>query len=37
MNREFIDGFLRGLGNESVEAALEPTPGECCVKLRVKK
>src|SRR5687767_11779523 len=36
MNREFIDGFLRGLGNESVEAALEPTPGECCVKLRAK-
>jgi predicted ArsR family transcriptional regulator len=36
MNREFIDGFLRGLGNDSVEAALEPTPGECCVKLRAK-
>ena len=36
MNREFIDGFLRGLGNESVEAALVPTPGECCVKLRAK-
>jgi predicted ArsR family transcriptional regulator len=36
LNREFIDGLLRGLGNESVEAALEPTPGECCVKLRAK-
>lgn len=36
MNREFIDGFLRGLGNDSVEAALVPTPGECCVKLRTK-
>lgn len=36
MNREFIDGLLRGLGNESVEAALLPTPGECCVKLRAK-
>jgi predicted ArsR family transcriptional regulator len=36
MNREFIDGFLRGLGNDSVEAALVPTPGECCVKLRAK-
>ena len=34
LNREFIDGVLRGLGNESLEAALEPTPGECCVKLR---
>jgi predicted ArsR family transcriptional regulator/nitrite reductase/ring-hydroxylating ferredoxin subunit len=36
MNREFIDGFLRGLGNDSVEAALVPTPGECCVKLKAK-
>jgi predicted ArsR family transcriptional regulator len=34
LNRYFIDGLLRGLGNESVEASLEPTPGECCVKLR---
>lgn len=34
LNREFIDGLLRGLGNEGVEAALVPTPGECCVKLR---
>lgn len=36
LNREFIDGFLRGLGNDSVEVALVPTPGECCVKLRAK-
>jgi predicted ArsR family transcriptional regulator len=36
LNREFIDGLLRGLGNDSVEAALEPTPGECCVKLRAR-
>jgi predicted ArsR family transcriptional regulator len=36
LNREFIDGFLRGLGNDSVEAALVPTPGECCVKLKAK-
>jgi predicted ArsR family transcriptional regulator len=34
LNREFIDGLVRGLGNEGVEAALVPTPGECCVKLR---
>jgi predicted ArsR family transcriptional regulator len=34
LNREFIDGLLRGLGNDTVEAALEPTPGQCCVKLR---
>jgi predicted ArsR family transcriptional regulator len=37
LNREFIDGMLRGLGNESVEAALEPTPGQCCVKLRAAR
>jgi predicted ArsR family transcriptional regulator len=34
LNQAFIDGLLRGLGNESVEAALEPQPGQCCVKLR---
>lgn len=34
LNREFIDGFLRGIGNDTVDAALEPTPGQCCVKLR---
>jgi predicted ArsR family transcriptional regulator len=37
LNREFIDGLLRGLGNDSVEAVLEPTPGECCVKLKAKQ
>jgi predicted ArsR family transcriptional regulator len=37
LNREFIDGMLRGLGNDSVEAALLPTPGQCCVKLRAKQ
>ena len=34
MNRAFIDGLVRGLGNETVEVALQPTPGECCVLLR---
>lgn len=34
INQAFVDGLLRGLGNESVEASLEPTPGQCCVKLR---
>lgn len=34
MNRAFIDGLLRGLGNHTVEARLEPTPGQCCVTLR---
>lgn len=37
LNREFIDGLLRGIGNDSVEASLEPTPGECCVKLRARQ
>jgi predicted ArsR family transcriptional regulator len=37
LNREFVDGILRGLGNENVEAVLQPTPGECCVKLRPKE
>ena len=37
LNREFVDGMLRGLGNENVEAVLQPTPGECCVKLRPKE
>jgi predicted ArsR family transcriptional regulator len=34
VNQAFIDGMLRGLGNESVDALLEPTPGQCCVKLQ---
>jgi predicted ArsR family transcriptional regulator len=33
LNREFIDGLLRGLGNESVTAELDPQPGQCCVRL----
>jgi predicted ArsR family transcriptional regulator len=31
MNRSFIDGLLRGLGNRSAHAVLECTPGDCCV------
>jgi predicted ArsR family transcriptional regulator len=34
LNQAFVDGLLRGLGNETVMAALEPQPGQCCVKLR---
>jgi predicted ArsR family transcriptional regulator len=34
MNRSFIDGMLRGLGNSSVEAVLECKAGDCCVTLR---
>jgi predicted ArsR family transcriptional regulator len=34
LNRELIDGIVRGLGNETVDVSLAPTPGECCVELR---
>jgi predicted ArsR family transcriptional regulator len=37
MNRAFIEGLVRGIGNQSLEAALEPTPGECCVVLRPRR
>lgn len=34
MNQAFIDGMLRGLGNDTVEAVLACKPGDCCVTLR---
>ena len=34
MNQAFLDGMLRGMGNESIEAALTCVPGDCCVTLR---
>jgi predicted ArsR family transcriptional regulator len=34
MNQAFIDGLLRGLGNDNVEAVLACKPGDCCVTLR---
>ena len=34
MNRSFVDGIVRGLGNSTVEAVIERRPGECCVELR---
>lgn len=33
MNQAFIDGMLRGLGNETVTAELVCKPGDCCVTL----
>jgi predicted ArsR family transcriptional regulator len=36
MNRAFIEGMVRGIGNGSLEAALEPISGECCVAIRAK-
>lgn len=37
MNQAFIDGLLRGLGNDTVEALLESEPGDCCVTLRAPR
>ena len=34
LNQAFIDGFLKGLGNDSVTAVLDPQPGQCCVRLQ---
>ncbi|MER5389966.1 transcriptional regulator [Saccharopolyspora sp. NPDC002686] len=34
LNHAFLSGFLAGLEARSVEAVLEPRPGECCVSLR---
>jgi predicted ArsR family transcriptional regulator len=34
VNQAFIDGMLRGFGNDTVDALLESTPGQCCVKLQ---
>lgn len=34
MNHAFVEGVVRGLGNESVVVDLIPTPGQCCVRLR---
>ncbi len=33
MNRAFIDGLLRGLGDDLSEASLAPTAGQCCVAI----
>lgn len=34
MNQGFLDGLMRGLGNDTVKVHLQPTPGQCCVRLR---
>lgn len=34
MNRSFLEGLVRGMGNDSVEAVLTRKPGDCCVTLR---
>ena len=34
INRALVDGLLRGLGNERVQAVLVPPEAACCVELR---
>jgi predicted ArsR family transcriptional regulator len=34
MNRAFIEGLVRGLGNDTVQVILDPAPGRCCVRLQ---
>ncbi|CAM3556636.1 metalloregulator ArsR/SmtB family transcription factor [Kibdelosporangium persicum] len=34
INQAFLSGLLEGLRAPTVRAVLEPTPGECCVRLR---
>jgi predicted ArsR family transcriptional regulator len=34
LNLNLLDGFLDGLGADSVEAVLAPEAGECCVEVR---
>lgn len=33
INQAWLDGLLKGLGSETVEALLDPRPNECCVRL----
>jgi predicted ArsR family transcriptional regulator len=37
MNHAFVEGVVRGLGNESVIVELVPARGQCCVRLRSRK
>lgn len=34
LNQAFISGLLSGLGSEELDAALDPQPGECCVRIQ---
>ena len=37
MNRAFVEGFVRGLGNETVQAVIDRQPGACCVRIRTAR
>jgi predicted ArsR family transcriptional regulator len=34
LNQAFISGVLSGLGSEGLDAALDPQPGHCCVRIQ---
>jgi len=34
INQALLDGLLRGLGDQRIQAVLAPRPGACCVELR---
>jgi predicted ArsR family transcriptional regulator len=34
LNRELVAGLVQGVGSRTVDADLDPQPGECCVRLR---
>ena len=34
INRSLLEGLLRGLGDQRIQAVLTPRPGTCCVELR---
>ena len=36
INHAFVDGVLQGLGTRSIEASLEPSESECCVRVRAR-
>jgi predicted ArsR family transcriptional regulator len=37
VNRSLLEGMLRGLGDQRVEAVLAPWPDTCCVELRAPR
>jgi predicted ArsR family transcriptional regulator len=37
VNRSLLEGMLRGLGDQRVEAVLAPRPDACCVELRAPR
>lgn len=34
LNHSFLEGIVRGLGNQTLDVALMPAKGQCCVRIR---